>query len=93
LRSRNALPFITPLVAGHLVSNSTLLERAASFGIPFDKLVVGVAIVHPVISATKPLEILLVQRAALEKVYPGVYELPRGSVIVSLFFYLYLSSD
>jgi 8-oxo-dGTP pyrophosphatase MutT (NUDIX family) len=80
------MSFVTthPSLAGHLVSRSAFLKRAASFGSPVDKLVVGVAIVHPLFSATKPLQILLVQRAAHEKVYPGVYELPGGSVIVSL---------
>jgi 8-oxo-dGTP pyrophosphatase MutT (NUDIX family) len=79
------MSFIThPSLAGRLVSRSAFLEHAASFGTPLDKLVVGVAIAHPLISATKPLQILLVQRAAHEKVYPGFYELPGGSVIVSL---------
>ena len=73
-----------PLLADRLVSPSAILKRAASLGTPFDKLVVGVAIVHPLISATKPLQILLVQRAVHEKLYPGFYELPGGSVIVSL---------
>jgi len=77
------MSFIThPSLAGRLISRSTFLEHAASIGTPFDKLVVGVAI--PSISATKPLQILLVQRAAHEKVYPGFYELPGGSVLVSL---------
>ncbi|KIL65010.1 hypothetical protein M378DRAFT_45045, partial [Amanita muscaria Koide BX008] len=52
-------------------------------GTAFDKVVVGVAIPHPLISATKPIQILLVQRAAHEKVYPGCYELPGGSVLDS----------
>ena len=69
-----------PSLAGRLVSRSAFLKNAASF----DKLVVGIAIVHPLISATKPLQILLVQRAAHERVYPGFYELPGGSVIESL---------
>jgi len=73
------MSFIThPSLAGRLISRSTFLEHAASIGTPFDKLVVGVAI--PSISATKPLQILLVQRAAHEKVYPGFYELPGGHV-------------
>ena len=75
------MSFIThPSLAGRLVSRSAFLKNAPSF----HKLVVGIAIVHPLISATKPLRILLVQRAAHEKVYPGFYELPGGSVIVSL---------
>lgn len=75
------MSFIThPSLAGRLTSRSAFLEHAASIGTPFDKLVVGVAIPHPLISATKPLQILLVQRAAHEKVYPGCYELPGGHV-------------
>ena len=75
------MSFIThPSLAGHLVSRSAFLKRAASF----EKLVVGVAIVHPLISATKPLQILLVQRAVHERLFPGFYELPGGSVLVSL---------
>jgi 8-oxo-dGTP pyrophosphatase MutT (NUDIX family) len=78
------MPLIThPSLAGRLISRSAFLQHAASIGRPFDKLVVGVAIIHPLVSATKPLQILLVQRAAHEKVYPGFYELPGGSVLVS----------
>jgi 8-oxo-dGTP pyrophosphatase MutT (NUDIX family) len=73
--------FTHPSLTGRLISRAAFLNDAASFGTPFDKLVVGVAIVHP---TTKPLQILLVQRAAREKVYPGCYELPGGSVIAFL---------
>jgi len=69
--------FTHPSLAGRLVSRSAFLDRAASSGASFHKLVVGVAIVLP---ATKPLRILLVQRAAHEKDFPGVYELPGGHV-------------
>ena len=79
----SAMSFIThPSLAGRLVSRSAFLTYAASLGTPFDKLVVGVVIFHPLISAAKPIQILLVQRAAHESVYPGFYELPGGSVIV-----------
>lgn len=78
------MPLIThPSLAGRLISRSTFLEHAASIGTPFDKLVVGVAITHPLVSATKPLQVLVVQRAAHEKVYPGFYELPGGSALAS----------
>ena len=81
------MSFIThPSLAGRSVPRSAFLKHAASLGTPYDKLVVGVAIFHPLISATKPLQILLVQRAAHENVYPGFYELPGGSVIVSPIF-------
>ena len=82
-----AMSLIThPALAGRLISQSAFLEHAASIGTPFDKLVVGVTIAHPLISATKPLQILLVQRAAHERVYPGFYELPGGLVLVFLLF-------
>ncbi|KAF8347739.1 NUDIX hydrolase domain-like protein [Amanita rubescens] len=75
------MPLIThPSLADRLISRSTFLGHSASIGTPFDKLVVGVAITHPLVSATKPLQILVVQRAAHEKVYPGFYELPGGNV-------------
>ena len=78
------MPLIThPSLAGRLISRSAFLEHSASIGTPFDKLVVGVAITHPLVSATKPLQILVVQRAAHEKVYPGFYELPGGSALAS----------
>jgi len=75
------MSFIThPSLGGRLVSRSAFLKYTASIGTPFDKLVVGVAIFHPLISAAKPIQILLVQRAAHESVYPGFYELPGGHV-------------
>ena len=78
------MPLIThPSLTGRLISRPTFLEHAASIGTPYDKLVVGVAIVHPLVSATKSLQILVVQRAAHEKVYPGFYELPGGSALAS----------
>lgn len=85
LRSQDVtMPLIThPSLADRLISRSAFLEHTASIGTPFDKLVVGVAIIHPLVSATKPLQILVVQRAAHEKVYPGFYELPGGSALVS----------
>jgi len=77
------MPLIThSSLAGRLVTRSAFLEHAASIGTPFDKLVVGVAIIHPLISATKQVQILVVQRAAHEKVYPGFYELPGGSALL-----------
>ena len=80
----SAMSFIThPSLAGRLVSRSAFLTYAASLGTPFDKLVVGVVIFHPLISAAKPIQILLVQRAAHESVYPGFYELPGGSALAS----------
>ena len=89
------MPLTHPSLASRLVSRSAFLKHAASSGTPFDKLVVGVAIVHPLVSATKPLQILLVQRAAHEKLYPGVYELPGGSVnnfSLSFFFIINLNT-
>ena len=75
-------PLIThPSVACRLVSRAAFLEQAASLGTRYDKLVVGVAIIHPFLSTTEPLRVLIVQRAAHEKFLPGVYELPGGSVL------------
>ena len=79
LNKYNAIYSLT----GHLISRSAFLEHAASIGAPFDKLVVGVAIAQPLVSATTPLQILILQRAAREKVYPGFYVLPGGSATVS----------
>ena len=75
-------PLIThPSVACRLVSRSAFLEQAASLGTRYDKLVVGVAIIHPFLSTAEPLRVLIVQRAAHEIFLPGVYELPGGSVL------------
>ena len=77
------MPFIRLQVTSYLALHSNFLEHAASIGTPFDKLVVGVAIAQPLVSATTPLQILILQRAAHEKVYPGFYVLPGGSATVS----------
>ena len=53
------------------------LERAAFY----NKVVVGVAIFHP---SRNKLKVLIVQRASHEKVLPGFYELPGGSVFESV---------
>jgi hypothetical protein len=67
-----------PSLASRLISRSAFLKHAASSGVRCDKLVVGAAIFHPLLSATVPLRVLIVERAAHEKVLPNVYELPGG---------------
>jgi len=70
-----------PSLASRLISRPAFLEQRASLGAPCDKLVVGVAIIHPIFCTTAPLQVLIVQRAAHEQVLPNVYELPGGFVL------------
>lgn len=75
------MAFITHAsLAAHLISRAAFLDQAKSAGNVYDKLVIGVAIIHPLPPVTKPFQVLMVQRAAHENVLPGFYELPGGLV-------------
>lgn len=71
---------IRPSLSARLISRTAFLNNAKSTGTPYDKLVIGVALIHPLLSITKPPQVLMVQRAAHEKALPGFYELPGGLV-------------
>jgi hypothetical protein len=75
LRVNFSMTFITsPALACRLIPHSEFLNSTRP---TYDKLVVGVALIHPL---SPTIQVLIVQRATHEKVLPGVYELPGGSV-------------
>ena len=61
-----------------LTKSQYRINHPSSAGHPYDNIIVGAVIFHPTFSA--PAKILLLKRAATEKYYPNVFEIPGGHV-------------
>ena len=61
-----------------LTKSEYRVKHPSPAGHPHDKIVVGAVIFHP--APSPPAKILLLKRAANEKFYPNVFEVPGGHV-------------
>lgn len=61
-----------------LTKSQYCINHPSPAGHPYDKIVVGAVIFHP--TSSPPAKILLLKRAANEKFYPNVFEIPEGHV-------------
>jgi hypothetical protein len=77
---------VPPSLAHRNIPRSAYLTDVASSGKQCDKLVIGTAITLPNLSRTSTPQILLVQRAAHEKVLAHYHELLGGYVISAILY-------
>ena len=61
-----------------LTKSEYRINNPSPAGHPYDKIIVGAVIFHP--TSSPPAKILLLKRAATEKFYPNVFEIPGGHV-------------
>lgn len=62
----------------HLTKSQYRINHPSPAGHPYDNIIVGAVIFHP--TSSPPAKILLLKRAASEKFYPNVFEIPGGHV-------------
>lgn len=61
-----------------LTKSQYRIKHPSPAGHPYDKIIVGAVIFRP--NPSPPAKILLLKRAAREKFYPNVFEIPGGNV-------------